>query len=76
MDIIKRDGKATSEFWTLLAFFGVVLADGTRFVDISGENMAMLAALAFGYGGGRALLKNTAAKNPGPSVQHGGGGGP
>ena len=75
MDFIARGGKTTSEFWSLMAFFAVVLADGTRFVDISGENMAMLAALGFGYGGGRALLKNTAAKGL-AKVQHGDGGGP
>ena len=63
MDLITRSGKVTSEFWTLMAFFGLVLLDGTRFVDISGENMAMVAALGFGYGGGRALLKNTTAKS-------------
>lgn len=75
MDLISRSGKNSSEFYTFLAFLVVVLADGTRFVDISGENMAMLAALGFGYGGGRALLKNTAAKGL-AKVQHGGGGGP
>lgn len=75
MDIISRSGRSSSEFWTLIAYFAVVLADGTRFVNISGENMAILAALAFGYGGGRALLKNTVAKGA-AKVQHGGGGGP
>lgn len=53
----------TSEFWLILVFISVVVLNGTPYVDIDGEHIALLATLAFGYGGGRTLIKNTLAKN-------------
>ena len=61
-DLITRAGSRTSEFWLALAFFGAVIINGTHYVDIPGTEMAMLFSAAFGYAGGRTLLKNTAAK--------------
>ena len=61
-DLVTRAGSKTSEFWLTLAFIGVVMANGTRVFDVGGEQIAMLATLIFGYGGGRTLIKNTAAK--------------
>ena len=63
METVTRSGKMTSEFWLVLVFIGVVVLNGTPYVDIDGENIALLATLAFGYGGGRTLIKNTLAKN-------------
>ena len=64
-EIVTRPGTKTSEFWLVLLFFGVVVLNGTPYVDIAGEHIAMLATLAFGYGGGRTLLKKDLAKNGG-----------
>ncbi len=61
-DLVTRSGSRTSEFWLALAFFGVVVINGTPYVEIAGAEMSMLFAAAFGYAGGRTLLKNTAAK--------------
>lgn len=61
-DTVARKGAKTSEFYGLLLFVAVVLANGTEFVTIPSEHIAMIATLAFGYGGGRTLLKNTLAK--------------
>lgn len=60
-ETISRQGIKTSEFWLILLFFAVVVLNGTRFVSLPGEDIAMLAALSFGYGGGRTVLKNTLA---------------
>ena len=65
METVTRAGAKTSEFWLVLAFFGAVLINGTPFVDIPTEHMTMLAAAAFGYAGGRTVLKNSLAKNGG-----------
>lgn len=65
-DTITRKGMTTSEFRLVLLFFAVVLANGTRYIDIPVEQMTMLATLAFGYGGGRLMLKNTMAKGANP----------
>ncbi len=61
-DLITRAGSRTSEFWLALAFFAAVIVNGTPYVDIPGTEMAMLFSAAFGYAGGRTLLKNTAVK--------------
>lgn len=63
METVTRSGKMTSEFWLILVFISVVVLNGTPYVDIDGEHIALLATLAFGYGGGRTLLKNSLAKN-------------
>ena len=65
METVTRAGAKTSEFWLVLAFFGTVILNGTRFVEIPMEQMTMLAAAAFGYAGGRTVLKNSLAKNGG-----------
>ena len=60
-ETISRKGIRTSEFWLVLIFFAVVVLNGTPFVTPPGEDIAMLAALTFGYGGGRTVLKNALA---------------
>ena len=64
-ETISRQGIKTSEFWLILLFFAVVLLNGTSFVNLPGEDIAMLAALSFGYGGGRTVLKNSLAARAG-----------
>ncbi len=59
---ISRQGIRTSEFWLILLFFAVVVLNGTSFVTLPGEDIALLATLTFGYGGGRTVLKNALAK--------------
>ena len=61
MDPLKS-GNKTSEFWLILLFFATVIANGTAYVDIPETQVSMLAALAFGFAGGRTWLKNTATK--------------
>lgn len=65
-ETVTRAGKATSEFWLLIAFFVVVVVNGTDFVNIPVEQVTMLAAGAFGYTGGRTFLKNSIAKGVTP----------
>ena len=65
MDTVTRAGTKTSEFWLVLAFFGTVILNGTSYVEIATDQMTMLAAAAFGYAGGRTVLKNSLAKNGG-----------
>ena len=64
-ETVTRAGGKTSEFWLLLAFFGIVLANGTAAISIPTDQMTMLATLAGGWAGGRTLLKNSLAKNGG-----------
>ena len=64
-ETISRQGIKTSEFWLILLFFAVVVLNGTAFVSLPGEDIAMLAALTFGYGGGRTVLKNALAGRAG-----------
>ncbi len=61
-EIVARSGKSSSEFYGMLLFVFVILVNGTEFVNIPGQQIAMVATLIFGYGGGRVLLKNTVAK--------------
>lgn len=65
MQTVTRAGARTSEFWLVLAFFGAVLLNGTAHFEIPTEQMTMLAAAAFGYAGGRTVLKNTLARSEG-----------
>ncbi len=62
MNTASRSGVRTSELWLILAFFGVVLLSGTTYFTVPTEHITMLSILAFGYGGGRIMLKNTLAK--------------
>ena len=58
----KRTGWKTTEFRSMLVFMALVIANGTPYISIPESQVAMIAALVFGYGGGRLLLKNTLAK--------------
>ena len=60
----ERPGVKSSEFWLIIAYFATVIIAGTGYVTISDGQLGMLATLAFGYAGGRTLLKNTIAKQP------------
>ena len=57
-ETVTRKGLQTSEFRLVLLLFAIVVLNGTPYVAIPGEHIALLASLAFGYGGGRTLLKN------------------
>ena len=59
---VVRKGLQTSEFQLVLLLFAIVALNGTPYVAIPGEHIALLASLAFGYGGGRTLLKNNLTK--------------
>ena len=61
-ETVVRKGLQTSEFQLVLLLFAVVVLNGTPYVAIPGEHIALLASLAFGYGGGRTLLKNSLTK--------------
>ncbi|MDJ0944215.1 MAG: hypothetical protein QNJ30_12155 [Kiloniellales bacterium] len=61
-ETVVRKGLQTSEFWLVLLLFAIVVANGTPQVAIPGEHIALLASLAFGYGGGRTLLKSNLTK--------------
>ncbi len=58
-ETVVRKGLQTSEFRLILLLFAIVILNGTPYVAIPGEHIALLASLAFGYGGGRTLLKNS-----------------
>ena len=60
-ETVTRAGAKTSEFWLILAFFGVVLLNGTDYVAIDGDHLAMLAGLAGGNLFGRTWLKQRVA---------------
>ena len=64
---VTRKGLQTSEFWLVVIFFAVVLLNGTTFFTIPSEHIVMLATLAFGYGGGRNLLKTAIARTGAPA---------
>ncbi len=61
-ETVVRKGLQTSEFRLILLLFAIVVLNGTPYVAIPGEHIALLASLAFGYGGGRTLLKNSLTK--------------
>ena len=61
-ETVTRKGLQTSEFWLVLLLFAIVVLNGTSYVAIPGEHVALLASLAFGYGGGRTLLKHGLTK--------------
>ncbi len=67
-ETVVRKGLLTSEFWLVLMLFGVVVVNGTPYVAIPGEHIALLASLAFGYGGGRTLLKNSLTNKAGAAA--------
>ena len=64
---LTRKGRQTSEFWLVVSFFAVVLLNGTDLFTIPSEQIVLLATLAFGYGGGRTLLKNAIARTGAPA---------
>lgn len=61
-ETVSRSGVLTTEFWCAVMFVVVILANGTQWVEIPGDHIMLLAAVLFGYGGGRMLLKNTGIK--------------
>ena len=61
-ETVTRKGLQTSEFQLVLLLFAIVVLNGTPYMAIPGEHIALLASLAFGYGGGRTLLKNSLTK--------------
>ena len=61
-ETVVRKGLQTSEFWLVLLLFAIVVLNGTSYVTVPGEHIALLASLAFGYGGGRTLLKHGLTK--------------
>ena len=60
---VTRKGVMTSEFAGMILTFVTIIANGTRFVEIPGDQIILLAGMATAYGGGRTLLKNTLAKS-------------
>lgn len=61
MDPLKS-GKTTSEFWLMILYSVIFVANGTSYVHIPWDQFALYTAVVFGYNGGRALIKNTVAK--------------
>ena len=53
----------TSEFAGMILTFVTIIANGTAFVEIPGDQIILLAGMATAYGGGRTLLKNSLAKS-------------
>ena len=57
-------GKRKTEFLALLMYGLITLADGTRWINISEENMTILAWLVGGYMGVRTYAKANGAGKP------------
>ena len=61
--VISKPGIKSTEFWNIPVFVGVLIANGTQFVNISDAHIALLATLMFGYTAGSQAKKFVLAKN-------------
>lgn len=55
-------GKQTTEFWLVLAYGLMVLANGTDFINVPGDQMTVLAGIFATYTGGRSWVKASEKK--------------
>ncbi len=57
-------GRQSTEFWMLVAFMLMVLADGTEYINVPAETIRFVGGLVGVYVGGRSWVKARATPTP------------